>query len=136
MVEWSWLASSFILGAVATYVAIRNRYGLKIRACRSETDQLKTMEAQLRTEVDLLRQSLEELKSTEALLRMELNETGLANTRLETLLEEARKQTEQQQAQFELFSQKTLKALKEEMEEKGVETFGLKSGWVGRPCHY
>jgi DNA recombination protein RmuC len=74
----------------------------------------------------ILREQVEELKSTEALLRMELNEISLSNTRLETLLDEAKKQTEQQQSQFEVLSRNTLKALKDELEEKAAKEAQLK----------
>jgi DNA recombination protein RmuC len=73
-----------------------------------------------------LREQVEGLKSTEDLLRMELNEVSLSNVRLETLLDETRKQTEQQQSQFEALSQKTLKALKEELEEKSNREYQQK----------
>ncbi|HEY9687311.1 MAG TPA: DNA recombination protein RmuC [Coleofasciculaceae cyanobacterium] len=74
----------------------------------------------------LLLEQVEELKSTEALQRMELNEISLSNTRLETLLDEAKKQTDQQQSQFEVLSRNTLKALKDELEEKTAKEAQLK----------
>ncbi len=78
----------------------------------------------LETENGLLRSQAEDLKATEALLRMELNEVSLSNMRLETLLDETQKQhqvlAEQQQGQFEAISQKTLKLIKDEMEEKAA----------------
>jgi DNA recombination protein RmuC len=80
-------------------------------------------ESRWETENRLLKEQFEEVRSTEALLRMELNEISLSNTRLETLLDETRKQSDQQQEQFEALSQKTLKAIKEEMEAKAAREY-------------
>ena len=108
-----WLAAGLTAGFLIAYTAF------KLQAAKNISEQT-ALHSQRETENRLLKEQLEELKSTEALLRMELNEVSLSNTRLETLLDETRKQTEQQQTQFEALSQKTLKALKEELEEKTV----------------
>jgi DNA recombination protein RmuC len=109
--DFIWLAFGTGAGFFAAYLVFR------LQLAR-QTAELSMSQSQRETENRLLKDQLEELKSTEALLRMELNEVSLSNTRLETLLEETRKQTEQQQVQFEALSQKTLKALKEELEDK------------------
>jgi DNA recombination protein RmuC len=106
-----WLASGIGGGFLVAYLWFRLQLA-------QATAALTTNQAQKDAENRLLKEQTEELKSTEALLRMELNEVSLSNTRLETLLEETRKQTDQQQTQFEALSQKTLKVLKEELEDK------------------
>jgi hypothetical protein len=78
-------------------------------------------EARLQAENALIKSQLEELKSTEALLRLEINDISLSNTRLETLLEESRKLGDYQQEQFELLSQKVLRAITEKLEEKAAK---------------
>lgn len=108
-----WLAAGIAAGFLAAYTI------LKLQAAKADAER-SVLHSQRETENRLLKEQLEEVKSTEALLRMELNDVSLSNTRLETLLDETRKQTEQQQSQFEALSQKTLKALKEELEEKTV----------------
>lgn len=85
-----------------------------------KTSELLVNHSQYQAENRILKEQQEEFKSTEALLRMELNEVSLSNTRLQTLLDETQKQTEQQQSQFEALSQKTLKLIKDEMEEKAA----------------
>lgn len=85
-------------------------------------------EARLQAESTLLKSQIEELKSTEALLRLEINDISLSNMRLETLLEESRKLSEQQQEQFELISRKTLRAITEELEEKAAKEHQQKQG--------
>jgi DNA recombination protein RmuC len=89
-------------------------------------NELKNQLSRAETENQLLKEQLEGLRSTEDLLRMELNEVSLSNVRLETLLEESKKLTEQQQGQFEALSQKTLKSLKEELEEKANREYQQK----------
>ena len=95
----------------------------KFQLARLQSD-MRLSQSRLETENSLLTSQVDELKSIEALLRMELNEVSLSNTRLETLLDETQKQTEkqaeQQQGQFEVLSQKTLKLIKDEMEEKAA----------------
>lgn len=86
----------------------------------------QAMQSERDAENRFLREQVEGLKSNEDVLRMELNEISLSNVRLETLLDETRKQTEQQQSQFEALSQKTLKALKEELEEKSNREYQQK----------
>lgn len=113
ILDFLWLGAGVATGFLVAYTVF------KLQAARTHSDQA-VLHSQRETENRLLKEQLEEIKSTEALLRMELNEVSLSNTRLETLLDETRKQTEQQQAQFEALSQKTLKALKEELEEKTV----------------
>lgn len=90
---------------------------MKARSARQMSENL-TAQSEREAENRFLKEQVDALRSTEDLLRMELNEISLSNVRLETLLDEHRKQTEQQQGQFEALSQKTLKALKEELEEK------------------
>jgi DNA recombination protein RmuC len=85
-----------------------------------KTTEILLAQSEHQAENRMLKAQQEELKSTEALLRMELNEVSLSNIRLETLLEETQKQTEQQQSQFEALSQKALKLIKDEMEEKAA----------------
>lgn len=106
-----WLISGVGAGFLGAYLWFRLQL-------TQATTRLAADQAQCEAENRLLKTQADELKSTEALLRMELNEVSLSNTRLETLLEETRKQTEQQQTQFEALSQKTLKVLKEELEDK------------------
>ncbi len=89
-------------------------------------NELKNQLSRTETENQLLKDQLEGLRSTEDLLRMELNEVSLSNVRLETLLEENKKLTEQQQEQFEALSQKTLKSLKDELEEKANREYQQK----------
>lgn len=89
-------------------------------------NELKNLGARYEAENKLLQAQLEGQRSTEDLLRMELNEVSLSNMRLETLLEENKKLAEQQQSQFELLSQKTLKALKDELEEKANREYQQK----------
>lgn len=90
---------------------------MKAQSARQQSESLADL-SRRETENHLLKEQLDALRGTEDLLRMELNEISLSNVRLETLLDENRKQTGQQQEQFEALSQKTLKALKEELEEK------------------
>ncbi|WP_373531696.1 DNA recombination protein RmuC [Vampirovibrio sp.] len=87
---------------------------------------LQAIQSQQEVENRFLKEQVEGLRSTEDLLRMELNEVSLSNVRLETLLDETQKQTDQQQSQFEALSQKTLKALKEELEEKSNREYQQK----------
>ncbi len=89
-------------------------------------NELKNLGSRHEAENKLLKEQLEGLRSTEDLLRMELNEVSLSNMRLETLLEENKKLADQQQSQFELLSQKTLKALKDELEEKANREYQQK----------
>lgn len=111
-----WLAAGLSLGMLAGVLYYQ------LQAAKAKAD-YTAKDAQRETENRLLKEQLESLRSTEALLRMELNEVGLSNMRLETLLEETQKQGEQQQAQFEALSQKTLKTLKDEMEEKASREY-------------
>lgn len=111
-----WLLAGLLGGFGAGYLLIQMRMGILL--------------AQKETESKLLNSQVEELRSTEALLRMEINEISLANTRLETLLEESKKLGEQQQSQFEALSQKTLKALKDELEEKSTREAALRQSMV------
>ncbi|WP_303674267.1 DNA recombination protein RmuC [Vampirovibrio chlorellavorus] len=90
------------------------------------SNELKNQLSKAETENQLLKAQLEGLRATEDLLRMELNEVSLSNVRLETLLEENKKLTEQQQEQFEALSQKTLKRLKDELEEKANREYQQK----------
>lgn len=98
---------------------------MKAQSARQMSESL-SLQSQRETENRLLKEQVDALRSTEDLLRMELNEISLSNVRLETLLDETRKQTEQQQEQFEALSQKTLKALKEELEEKSNREYQQK----------
>lgn len=108
---WLSLVGGLTLGVLTAYLVFKFQMAGK-------TSELLLAQSQHQAENRMMKEQLEELKSTEALLRMELNEVGLSNIRLETLLEESHKQTEQQQTQFEALSQKTLKLIKDEMEEK------------------
>lgn len=98
---------------------------MKAQSARQMSESL-SLQSQRETENRLLKEQVDALRSTEDLLRMELNEISLSNVRLETLLDENRKQTEQQQEHFEALSQKTLKALKEELEEKSNREYQQK----------
>lgn len=111
ILDFLWLAAGLTVGFGFAYTLY------KLQLARTAAEQA-TAQSQQTVENRLLKEQVEELKSTEALLRMELNEVSLSNTRLETLLDETHKQTSQQQEQFEALSQKTLKALKAELEEK------------------
>jgi len=110
---WLSLAGGLSIGFLTAYLLFKFQVARK-------TNDLLMAQSQAQVENRLLKEQAEEAKSTEALLRMELNEVSLSNTRLETLLEESRKQTDLQQQQFEALSQKTLKALQLEMEEKAA----------------
>jgi DNA recombination protein RmuC len=98
---------------------------MKAQSAKQMSESL-SLQSQRETENRLLKEQVDALRSTEDLLRMELNEISLSNVRLETLLDENRKQTEQQQEHFEALSQKTLKALKEELEEKSNREYQQK----------
>ncbi len=106
LLVWLEIAAGFLAGAALG--AFVSKLGTERLTYRWETENR------------LQKEQLEELKSTEALLRLELNEVSLSNMRLETLLDESKKLSEQQQAQFEAIGQKTLKALKDELEEKSA----------------
>ena len=123
MSDWTWLAASFILGVIAAVFALKAMYGQRLGRAETTCIELQRRESQLDTERGLLREQLDEIKSTEALLRMELSETSLSNTRLQTLFEESRKLYEEQQKQFEQIGNKTLKALKDEMETKAARDY-------------
>jgi len=110
---WLGLLAGLSLGYLTAFLLFKFQLARK-------TSELLLAQSQAQAENGLLKEQQEELKSTEALLRMELNEISLSNTRLETLLEESRKQTDLQQQQFEALSQKTLKAIQLEMEEKAA----------------
>lgn len=111
ILDFLWLAAGLTVGFGFAYTLY------KLQLARTTAEQA-TAQSQQTVENRLLKEQVEELKSTEALLRMELNEVSLSNIRLETLLDETHKQGSQQQEQFEALSQKTLKALKAELEEK------------------
>jgi DNA recombination protein RmuC len=111
-----WLAAGVPIGFLAGFLF----YKLQMTHLHVER---AAQASQWETENRLLKEQVESGRSTESLLRMELNEISLSNTRLETLLEETQKQTEQQQSQFEALSQKTLKALKDELEEKATRDY-------------
>lgn len=110
---WLSLAAGLSIGFLTAYLLFKFQLTQK-------TADLQVGQSHLQAENRILKEQQDELKSTEALLRMELNEVGLSNTRLETLLDETRKQTDLQQQQFEALSQKTLKAIQTEMEEKSA----------------
>ncbi len=94
--------------------------------CTQQMGAILTAQSERETENRFLKDQVEALKSTEDVLRMEVSEISMSNIRLETLLEETRKQTEQQQEHFEALSQKTLKTLKEELEEKSNREYQQK----------
>jgi DNA recombination protein RmuC len=110
---WLGLLAGVSIGFLTAFLLFKFQLARK-------TSELQLAQSQAHAENRLLKEQLEELKSTEALLRMEVNEISLSNTRLETLLEESRKQTDLQQQQFEVLSQNTLKAIHQEMEEKAA----------------
>ena len=123
LIDFLWLVAGLAVGYGVAYAVY------KLQLARKTAEQAAA-QSQQTVENRLLKEQAEELKSTEALLRMELNEVSLSNTRLETLLDETRKQNDQQQEQFEALSQKTLKALKEELEEKTLREAQLRQASV------
>lgn len=103
-----WALLGFALGAVVFYVG-------KIKR-----------EARLQAENDLLKHQIDELKSTEALLRLEINEIGLSNTRLETLLEESGKLRSSQQGPL------SREALQECLDERLAPLLTPLQEWLGQ----
>jgi DNA recombination protein RmuC len=114
------IPAGFLTGALGGAFICRMKGGQELQQQRDQRTRFETENAMLTTQ-------LHSLQETEALLRMELNELGLSNTRLETLLEERQQQAEQQlatqQAQFEALSHKTLSTLKTELEEKAARDY-------------
>lgn len=108
MTGWLWLLAGLAVGMALGYWLGKVRFQQDGEKCK--------------TELALVHRQLDDVRTSETTLRSELDEARQTKTRLETLLNEAKKQEEY----FEALGQKTLKILKDELEESATKEYAEK----------